>query len=860
MTAEVSKTSGRGLPARVWIDTAVLTVLSVLGILGFATSFQNQSYLLAGLGGLLVGTAAALAAAWFRLGILTTALVVLVAYFLFGSAFAMPNRALFGVLPNLETLAGLSSGAVFGWADIVTLTTPVAAPDYIGVLPYISGWIVGVVSATLAARWFVARRRTALPSLVALLAPIAVYVTGVLTGTEEPYLAAIRGVSFAVIALVWMAWRVPTGQALSPTASRAVLRQKLMGVGVIGIAAVLVGGTLGFASAPTTDSRFVLRENIQPPFDPLQYPSPLSGFRKYTKNPDTPLFTVTGLHEGDRIRLATMDAYDGQLWNVTGPDLYADGSGSFNLVGTKTPPPSLVSSSENESITVTIEEYRDVWLPGIGYPESITFDRSADLSSTALRYNADTGIAVVTTGLHAGMTYDVVAETQSLDLTDDQLKSVPVATVELPPISNVPDIVAAKATELAGDAATPIEKLRAIETALSTLGFLSHGAASDQIASSAGHGADRMKLLFERNQWIGDEEQFASAFALMARYLGYPARVVMGFEPAVTGAGPVEVTGTDVTAWVEVAFDGVGWLPFYPTPTQTDVPLDQVPQPKSEPQPLVRQPPRSDTQQDDLVSAVEIKDSNDDSGAPFAIPGWVWTVLAWVGIPLALYFVPVLLIAFLKRRRRAGRRAESAPDRQAAGAWDELVDTYAELGYAAPRRNTRLQLALGFEEQFRDELAARERERASADGRSAAKQARAELKAASKEAGAVEAPATRARVASIFDATVVRAKETAAWRPGVNDDRAPLPAIPGLREFAVEADRAVFSGTAIGADKVDQLWKDSLDAVDAAHGSVSWFRRQLAKFRIRPANDITETITARLNAAVPANVRGVLSR
>ena len=115
-------------------------------------------------------------------------------------------------------------------------------------------------------------------------------------------------------------------------------------------------------------------------------------------------------------------------------------------------------------------------------------------------------------------------------------------------------------------------------------------------------------------------------------------------------------------------------------------------------------------------------------------------------------------------------------------------------------------------------------------------------------------------MASIFDATVVRAKETAAWRPGVNDDRAPLPAIPGLREFAVEADRAVFSGTAIGADKVDQLWKDSLDAVDAAHGSVSWFRRQLAKFRIRPANDITETITARLNAAVPANVRGVLSR
>ena len=49
--------------------------------------------------------------------------------------------------------------------------------------------------------------------------------------------------------------------------------------------------------------------------------------------------------------------------------------------------------------------------------------------------------------------------------------------------------------------------------------------------------------------------------------LGYPSRVVMGFT--VAGA---DVKGDDVDAWAEVAFDGIGWVAFDPTPENTDVP------------------------------------------------------------------------------------------------------------------------------------------------------------------------------------------------------------------------------------------------------------------------------------------------
>ena len=632
----------------------------------------------------------------------------------------------------------------------------------------------------------------------------------------------------------------------------------------IAVVAIIGGGLIGVSAAPAEEQRFVLRENIDPPFDPLQYSSPLSGFRKYTKDlTDDVLMSVSGLQPGDTIRVATMDSYDGKLWNVTGTELDSSGSGSFRLVGRQIPRADFVTKDGNITIDVSIGEYRDVWLPGAGYPRDIDFPDSAGVASTALRYNSATGIAVVTSGVKPGMTYEVVADRQELP-SDDTLQTTPVARIDLPSVTNVPDIVAAKATEFAGDAATPIEQLRAIEQSLRSFGFLSHGAASDSIASSAGHGADRMKSLFERAQMIGDEEQYASAFALMARHLGYPARVVMGFAPDVPeSAGVIEITGDDVSAWVEVAFEGVGWVPFYPTPDETDIPQDQTPKPKTEPQPQVRQPPKSDTEQDDLVSAVELEDSVDDEDPGFQIPGWVWGVAAGIAIPVALYFVPLLIVGALKSRRRRKRRTTGSSGLKAAGAWDELVDTYAELGYAASRRATRVQLALSFEQQFRDEIEARQSERTSAADRTQSKIARAESRA-SEKAAAKNAPKNTTlenlRQSSIADETVMRVRDAAAWRPGIANDSVPLPAIPGLRDFAVRADEAVFSGKEIDSDGLDALWKESEEASAAAQNSVSWFRRRISAFRIRPKTDVAERLAARVNAAIPTSTQGATNR
>jgi transglutaminase-like putative cysteine protease len=693
----------RPISGRSWTDIAVLLVLVVLGVVGFEPSFGGYGFLLAGLGGLALGAATGILAAVFRLNIVVTVLVAVVGYFLFGSAIAVQSQALLGFLPSLSSLSSLAVGTVYGWADILTLRTPIGAPVYIAVIPFFAAWIVALVSTSLATRWISERPRTAWRFGIALIGPVLLYLAGILLGTDEPYQAGLRGVVFAVLALVWLGWRRPTVASVSEGGAQRLRTRKLAGTAVVMAAAVVFGGGAGFWLAPADTERFVLRDEVEPPFDPLQYPSPLSGFRHYTKQvTDESLFTVEGLQTGDVIRLATLDTFTGKLWTVTGPETATDGSGSFALVGSEIPAPDFVTPSVRKNVTFTMEGYDDVWIPSVGYLTELqlTGGESAGAGDD-VRYNSSTGTAVLTSGLEAGDSYEVDAVVQQV-LSPAQLEDTGTANLELPPVVGAPDLATAKAQEFAGDATSPMTQLSAIQLALTETGFLSHGLASDSSPSRAGHGADRVTELFERLQMIGDQEQYASAFALMARSYGYPARVVMGFAPEIgEDQGAVEVTGDDVTAWVEVAFDDVGWVAFNPTPDETDIPQAQVPKPQSEPQPQVRQPPRSDNDDEDLLTPVELEESDeDDNGDPFVLPGWVWAVGLSLLVPAALIVIPLLIVAAVKSRRARRRRTSGAGHDQVAGAWAELVDRYAELGYAVAPTGTRLVVARGLESQL----------------------------------------------------------------------------------------------------------------------------------------------------------------
>lgn len=59
---------------------------------------------------------------------------------------------------------------------------------------------------------------------------------------------------------------------------------------------------------------------------------------------------------------------------------------------------------------------------------------------------------------------------------------------------------------------------------------------------------------------------FATAFVLLTRAEGYPARFVKGFSVPMSGSREVLITGDMAHAWPEVYFEGIGWIPFEPTP------------------------------------------------------------------------------------------------------------------------------------------------------------------------------------------------------------------------------------------------------------------------------------------------------
>lgn len=58
---------------------------------------------------------------------------------------------------------------------------------------------------------------------------------------------------------------------------------------------------------------------------------------------------------------------------------------------------------------------------------------------------------------------------------------------------------------------------------------------------------------------------YATAFCLLARHLGFPARVVQGYKVPVHGTNPAPVFNCYGHSWVEIYFDSFGWIIFDPT-------------------------------------------------------------------------------------------------------------------------------------------------------------------------------------------------------------------------------------------------------------------------------------------------------
>ena len=163
--------------------------------------------------------------------------------------------------------------------------------------------------------------------------------------------------------------------------------------------------------------------------------------------------------------------------------------------------------------------------------------------------------------LQRGDEYSIVAAIPAPSA--DQLEAAAVsddpALTQLP--TNVPGEVRQLAASIVreAEAETPFEQALAVQTELRSWRY--------SVDPPQGHGGQAM-LTFIRNQ-IGYCEQYAGTMAVMLRSLGLPARVAVGYTPGTlidTDSSAYSITNANAHAWVEVLFDGLGWVAFEPTP------------------------------------------------------------------------------------------------------------------------------------------------------------------------------------------------------------------------------------------------------------------------------------------------------
>lgn len=109
---------------------------------------------------------------------------------------------------------------------------------------------------------------------------------------------------------------------------------------------------------------------------------------------------------------------------------------------------------------------------------------------------------------------------------------------------------------------TKVQKLRAIEKALSGMNYSEHPGTMPETIRSESDFLDY--FLMESRE--GYCSYFATAFVLLARAEGIPARYVEGFCIPVNANKNMIVTSSMAHAWPEVYLEGVGWIPFEPTP------------------------------------------------------------------------------------------------------------------------------------------------------------------------------------------------------------------------------------------------------------------------------------------------------
>ncbi|HEU5065593.1 MAG TPA: transglutaminase domain-containing protein [Gaiellaceae bacterium] len=383
----------------------------------------------------------------------------------------------------------------------------------------------------------------------------------------------------AVLALV--AW-------LQPEEGRRAPPQILVGFGII-VAALVVS-----SSGAVAKGQFIGWENwdfYNEPGKPVEvgyvWRSNYDGI-DFPKD-RTRVFTVKAPPRSTYWRATTLDVFSDDRWDEEPYPLYTDATANPVLL---TDDPPLPASARNRSgwarADVTIDALRDEHLVGpsqpVQYDAREIDDVQYQLGGTAVAFRPPGRGAEYTVWGYTPQPRPAKLAESSANYPPEiafggRYLSLPrgfyVPTFRSPEYAgwaatyfrDTPDGRRYRplydvATRVAGRARNPYAAAVALEAWFRSAG----GFVYDEHPPRARGAAPLVQFVTDTKR--GYCQHFAGAMALMLRYLGIPARVAAGFTSGVYDKEREQwaVYDRDAHTWVEVWFDGFGWLPFDPTP------------------------------------------------------------------------------------------------------------------------------------------------------------------------------------------------------------------------------------------------------------------------------------------------------
>ncbi|MFG2140671.1 transglutaminaseTgpA domain-containing protein [Streptomyces sp. NPDC048650] len=259
------------------------------------------------------------------------------------------------------------------------------------------------------------------------------------------------------------------------------------------------------------------------------------------------------------LRIVALDQFDGTAWKPSERTV-------MDVPDRLPGPPGLsskVSATRINTSVSTAAWYAQNWLP-LPYPAS-----KVDING---RWRFEpTGRTLV--GDRGQTTRGVQYQVESLQVrpTAKQLAAAPAPPARLAreytkvPRS-LPPVVRRTALKVTRGARTRYDKAVRLQDWFSLNGGFTY---STQV--SAGSGSEAIARFLRQKE--GFCVHFSFSMAAMARTLGIPARVAVGFTPGTPQSdGTTSVSLKDAHAWPELYFQGIGWTRFEPTPSRGSVP------------------------------------------------------------------------------------------------------------------------------------------------------------------------------------------------------------------------------------------------------------------------------------------------